>query len=428
MPLPTRATAVSAAAVPAAFFAANALSYGLLLAAAHRMSSAAYGTLSSLLGLLLISTIPMLALQTVTARRAAGNAGTAGVARGTALIAAGAGVLLLAASPGLSRFLHLDNVTGVVLVALTVPATSVIGSASGLAQGRRQFGRLALLILAGTGARSLGGVVGLLIRPTADAALLGAVVGAGVAAGAVVFAGSRGRPDPAPADREDGEDGGLVAETLHAAHAHGVFLLLTSLDVLLARHVLSPHQAGVYAVGAVLTRATLWLPQSVVLLLFASLSEQHRHRAAARRAAVTVLGFGALVVAGTALLGHLAVSVAGGRRYHQLDSTIWLWALLGGLLAVLQLAVLAGLAQRNRRRAAVLWATVAVDLVAVLVVGSDATPTRLVTTLLVVTAVAAVVALWMTLRQPAEPAGHGPAVNVGSSPAPKRDATPDGTG
>ena len=426
MPLPARATAVSAAAVPTAFFAANALSYGLLLAAAHRMSSAAYGTLSSLLGLLLISTIPMLALQTVTARRAAGNTGTAGVPRGTAQVAAGATLVLLAASPALSRFLHLDNVTGVVLVALTVPATSVIGSASGLAQGRRQFGQLALLILAGTGARSLGGVVGLLIRPTADAALAGAVVGAGVAAGAVVLVAHRGRRrDPTAAGLGDA---GLVAEVLHAGHAHGVFLLLTSLDVLLARHVLSPHQAGVYAVGAVLTRATLWLPQSVVLLLFASLSEQHRHRAAARRAAVTVLGFGALVVAGTALLGPLAVSVAGGRRYHQLDSTIWLWALLGGLLAVVQLAVLAGLAQRNRRRAAVLWATVAADLVAVLVVGGQATPTRLVTTLLVVTAVAAVVALWMTLRQPAEPAGHGPAVNVASSPAPKRDATPEATG
>ncbi len=426
MPLPARAAVVSAAAVPAAFLAANALSYGLLLAAAHRMSSAAYGTLSSLLGMLLISTIPMLALQTVTARRAAAAVSTAGVAGGTAQVAAAATLVLLAASPGLSRFLHLDNVTGIVLVALTVPATSVIGSASGLAQGRRQFGRLALLILAGTGARSLGGVVALLVRPTADAALLGVVIGSAVAAGAVAFASSRARRhDRMPTGRGDS---GLVAEVLHAGHAHGVFLLLTSLDVLLARHVLSPHQAGVYAVGAVLTRATLWLPQSVVLLLFASLSEQHRHRAAARRAAITVLGFGALVVAGTALLGRLAVSVAGGRRYHQLDSTIWLWALLGGLLAVVQLAVLAGLAQRNRRRAAVLWATIAADLVAVLAAGDSATPTRLVTTLLVVTAGAAVVALWMTLRQPVDPAGHGPAVNVASSPAPKREATPDGTG
>jgi hypothetical protein len=45
----------SAAAVPIASIAANVTSYALLLAAAHVMTEANYGTLSSLLGLLLIA-------------------------------------------------------------------------------------------------------------------------------------------------------------------------------------------------------------------------------------------------------------------------------------------------------------------------------------------------------------------------------------
>ena len=170
-----------------------------------------------------------------------------------------------------------------------------------------------------------------------------------------------------------------MPETLHAAHAHGTFLLLTSLDVLLARHVLSPSAAGAYGVGAVITRAALWLPQSVVALMFASLAQQTRHELTARRAIAVVAGLGALAVVGTAALAPLVVTVVGGSRYHGLDSIAWLFALLGALLAMVQLAVLAGLAQRRVRRAALLWLTIAADVTLVLWVAAPTTTRGLVT-------------------------------------------------
>lgn len=417
-----------AVAVPVAFVAANALSYGLLLVAAHRMPSTAYGALSSLLGLLLISTIPMTALQTVAARRAAAGEPTTGLARGTGQVAAVAAGLLAAASPALSAFLHLHDVVGVLLVAACVPGTAVLGAAAGLAQGRRRFIALAVLVLAATGGRSLGGVLGLLAGGTPDATLLGAAIGVTVGA---VTAGRTGlRPDqpaarPTPSDRRAA---GVVAETLYAAHAHGAFFVLTSLDVLLARHVLPAHDAGVYGVGATVTRAALWLPQSVVLLLFASLAERDGHRPAARRAAAAVVVLGASAVVGCAVAGPLVVAAVGGGRYRALDGTIWLFALLGGLLAVLQLAVLAGLAQRDRRRALLLWSTVVADIVVVLTTSSGATPVRLVVSYAVVTGVAAAVALRLLLAQPAVLAGQLPGAKVASRPGPNRGATPDGTG
>jgi O-antigen/teichoic acid export membrane protein len=190
-------------------------------------------------------------------------------------------------------------------------------------------------------------------------------------------------------------------ETLNAAHAHGTFLLLTSLDVLLARHVLSDSAAGVYAVGAVVTRVAVWLPQSVIALMFASLAESAHHHRTAQRASLVVLGLGTVLVAGTAATGPLVVTIFGGAKYHDLDHTMWLFALLGSLLAVLQLSVLAGLAQRTVRRAALLWTTVVADVAVVLATDDGATPTRLVVTLVSVAAAAAAIALWLTVRRPA---------------------------
>ncbi|WP_375489756.1 hypothetical protein [uncultured Jatrophihabitans sp.] len=397
MTLPSMRTARwTAASVPAAFLLANALSYALLLVAAHRISAAAYGELSSLLGLLLVATIPALALQTVAARRVAVHGTDEGVRAGTVRFGLGATVVLALVSPALAAFLHLHGVLGVLLVAATVPPLALIGAASGVAQGRREFRRLGLLILGGTGGRALGGLVAIVAFGTPDAALAGILVGAIAAATCTALDVAR---HSAPQASGTGAPG-LVLEAAHATHAHGLFLLLTSLDVLLARHVLTSSQAGVYAVGAVLTRAALWLPQSLVLLLFASLAQQASRRAAGQRAALITTALGAVAVAGTALLGPLVVSAVGGSRYHRLDSVVWLWALLGALLAVVQLAVLAGLARRSRRRAVLLWAMLVADVAVVLGIGAVNTPQRLVVGLICVAAVGAGVSLWLVLREP----------------------------
>jgi len=323
-------------------------------------------------------------------------------------------------------FLHLPNIVGILLVAASVPGTAVLGTAMGVAQGRRRFQWLAALILASTGGRSAGGLVGLLVAHTPGASLAGVSIGTTTAA-VLVVAGGR-RMSAHRASIRDRTRAGVLVETMHAAHVHGTFLLLTSLDVLLARHVLTASAAGLYSVGSVLTRAAVWLPQSVVALMFASLADSEHHLRTARRASVAVLSLGAMIVAGAAVAGNLVVSVVGGSKYHVLDHDIWLFALLGALLAVLQLAVLAGLAQRNTRRAALLWVTITADSIAVLSTSDDATPTRLIMTLVSVTSAAVVVALWLTVRQAVAPAGDPPGAQLRSSRSPKWQVTSDGTG
>jgi hypothetical protein len=386
----------AAAAVPLAMTASNVLAYALVLLAAHRLDAGSFGEVSSLLGLLLISTIPMTALQTVVARRAALGGASRGVWRGVAVVAVGAGALLCVLGPALADFLHLDDVVGILLVAATVPANATLGAAIGLAQGRRQFFLLAWRTFTAIGFRSIGGMVGLVVGGSPDSTIAGVLVG--VTTAAVLSVLPTGRPSAEPPPDPDSDAGGLVAETLHAAHAYGLFVIVTSLGVLLAQHLLSPTGAGMFAVGAALTRAVVWMPQFVPMLLFASMAQKDLHVQALRRAGLSILGLGLVAIAGSALFGRYVVSALGGARYHALDGDMWLFATLGVLLCQLQLAITAGLAQRRRRHAAVMWALIGADLLAALVLGDHATPVRLVVALVCVTAVAAGVALVLLLR------------------------------
>ena len=379
--------------VPAATIGANVASYALLLVAAHVLSKDDYGKLSSLLGLLLIGSVPMLALQTVIARRSASREGLAGTVSGAAVITIIATIVFAAAAFPLAVFLHL-SVLGPLVVAATVPGLALLGAAQGRAQGHRNFARLSVLIVATTGGRSVGGLVGLVIGRNVLGALIGVFAGTALAA---LVVGSRQLRSRARWDR--GRTRAVVFEAAHAVLAHSSFLLLTSIDVLLARHVLDADAAGVYAVGSVVTRAALWLPQSVVTIMFASLAESHNHGAAARRTAAIVAGIGAFAVIATATLSPIMVIAIGGSKYKSLDASLWLFALLGALLALVQLSIMAGLAQRRVARTALVWATIVADICVVLSVGAHQTPRGIVAILVVITACAAALATFALLRR-----------------------------
>jgi O-antigen/teichoic acid export membrane protein len=163
----------------------------------------------------------------------------------------------------------------------------------------------------------------------------------------------------------------LIAEAAHASHAYGVFLLLSVSDVLLARHVLSTAAAAVYAAGSVLTKASLWLPQSVANVLFASLTDHDRHHRVFARAVAGLAGLAVVLVTGSWLLSGLVTEVVGGGRYPQLGDDAWLFAVLGSCLAVLQFSLVAGLAVRNVAVTALIWATVAGEAVTALNLGPN---------------------------------------------------------
>jgi O-antigen/teichoic acid export membrane protein len=330
----------------------NGLSYLLLLAAARRLGTADYAELVTLLNLLLIGSVPSFALQAVAARRVATGQAD-GLLEGGVGIGLVAALLTAALSPALVAFLHLPGLTGPLLVALSMPGTAVQGLCQGVWQGEQRLIGLAVATFFGTAGRSGAGLLGLLAGGTSTAAVAALAVGVSVPALGCVLA--------LPELRRAGRHAllSVVAEAGHASHAYGVFLLLSVSDVLLARHVLTTSAAAVYAAGSVLTKASLWLPQSVANVLFASLTDSGRHHRLFARAAAGIAGLGLLLVAGSWLLSDLVTQAVGGGKYPLLREDAWLFALLGSCLAVLQFTLVAGLAVRNLMVTALIWASVA---------------------------------------------------------------------
>jgi hypothetical protein len=100
-------------------------------------------------------------------------------------------------------------------------------------------------------------------------------------------------------------------------------------------------------------------------------------------------GFGALAVAGTALLPHLALILVGGDKYADITHRLWLFALAGSLLAVVHLLVFDALARHAHGIVFMLWGAVAAVLVAAYTLGVGIT--GLVVTIAIVAAALATI-------------------------------------
>ena len=384
----------------------NLLSYLLLLLAARQLGIADYAELVTLLNLLLIGSVPSFALQAVAARRVATGSADGLLEAGTA-VGLAAALLTVLLAPALVAFLHLPGLAGPLLLALAMPGTALQGLCQGVWQGEQRLTGLAVATFVGTAGRSGGGLLGLFAGGTSTTAIAALAVGVSVPAVGCVLA--------LPELRRRGQRSllSLVAEVGHASHAYGVFLLLSVSDVLLARHVLSTPEAAVYAAGSVLTKASLWLPQSVANVLFASLTDSERHHRVFARAAAGLAGLGVAIVTGCWLLAGLVTEVVGGGRYPQLRVDAWLFATLGCCLAVLQFTLVAGLAVRNMMVTSLIWATVAAEAVLVLSLGPHPSVRLVIATMAALNLLTAIAAVLLRLvpgyRRTRSAGGRAPA-------------------
>jgi hypothetical protein len=372
----------------------NVLSYLLVLAAARRLGSDDYAALVTLINLLLVGSVPSFALQAVGARRMAIGE-ERGLWQAGLLTGLGAGLLVVAISPLLRSFLHLPSLLGLLLVAVALPATAVQGLCQGVVQGEQRFRALAVITFVGIVGKALAGLVGLLIFGTATSSMAAIAIG--------VIAASAGSAIALPELRQRAHGGRrllvpLIGEAAHASHAYGVFLLLSVFDVLLARHVLPGRAAAVYAAGSILTKGTLWLPQSVANVLFASLVDSERHHRVFARAVAGIAGVAGAIALGCWPFGWIAATVVAGDRYPELGSEIWQFAVLGGCLAVLQFTLVAGLAVRSLGVTVLIWLTVLAEAVGVFALGGHPSVRAVIGLMDVINLVSVTVAIMLRLR------------------------------
>jgi O-antigen/teichoic acid export membrane protein len=374
---------VGGAVVAAAIGVMNLTTYGLTLAAAHVLGPDQFGQFSSVLGALIVVNVLSLALQATGARRVSTTPGDRHRIERTILRATAAGAVLVLVvtvvlAPLVTRGLRLDSLVSALAMAVAAAFLTLMGGQSGILQGEQRWLPLAAVYAAMGTARLVAGGLALLVVPSAAAALVGVAIGAAVPVlvGAVALRHPSRTPGAPPVGAEPPaswrsfERGGIPREIAHSAHALLAFFAVSNVDVLLARALLGPHDAGYYASGLVLTKAMLFLPQFVVIVLFPAMARSHGGRRVHLLGLGAILGIGVVAALVVSAVSGLALVFVGGDAYAPIQSSLWIFAALGTVLAMIQLLVYSALAQRHPRAVISLWVALATTVVLAPLAGS----------------------------------------------------------
>jgi O-antigen/teichoic acid export membrane protein len=340
----------------------NITTYAFTMLAARILGPAAYGAMAGLMATVLVIGVIQLGVQATAARRVAADPGQHveiehRVVAVTTWIALALGAALLVASPLLMVLLRLDGIGAAILVAVGAVPLTITGAQLGVLQGERRWGELSLLyVMVGVSRLVLG--VGLLAwRPTEVMAMLSVTLGFFLTAllGLFILRGERER-GPA-SDRHSGR--AVVIESLQNGFALLAFFALSNVDVIIARNVLSAESAGLYAAGLIVTKAVLFLPQFVVIISFPTLSGGSGRRRALTLSLASVAVLGLLSTAAAYLAPSLVLFFVGGEAFDAIGPDLWLFALVGTALSVVQLLLFSELARQGRSATWFIWAALA---------------------------------------------------------------------
>jgi O-antigen/teichoic acid export membrane protein len=366
-PSSTRRTrAHDGSAVAVATSVMNVATYGFTMLAARIIGPSEYGAFVACLNLLVILQVVALGLQATAARRIAvdlGNVATieGAILRTTTRVSVAVGALLLVLVPAVDALLNLDSLATAAVVAVAAVPLTLAGGQAGILQGERRWGALALFYVAGGVPRLVVGTAIILWRPDATSAILG--VGLGYLFPLMVgWWALRHRRTPESVASEHSARSMLV-ESAHNAQVLFAYFALSSVDIMIARQVLDDHDAGLYASGLIMAKVMLFLPQFVVIVAFPDMASPTSRRRALIRSLLMVAALGVVMVVAARVLSGLAMVFVGGAEFGEVEDLLWVFAVLGTLLAMLQLQVYAVLARQGRRTVVLVWAALAVVVV-----------------------------------------------------------------
>ena len=352
--------------VALAMLVLNVTTYGFTIAGAHILGPTDYGALAAWMNLLLVVNVGSLGLQATAARRLSSGQHDLDdvephLVRLTLVSSAVLGVVLLALTPLINLTLQLDDWPMAAMLGLSAVPLTIVGGLSGILQGERRWGALSAVQVCIGAPRLVVGVGLMLWRPEPRLAAIAVAVTLVVPV-AVGLHALRHRHLRPGAQREGLRS--LVTEMVHNSQALLAFFAVSNVDLIVARHVLDSHDAGLYAAGLILAKAVLFLPQFVSIVAFPSMASEESSRTfVAAVGAVAVLG--GVATLATALLPGLALIFVGGSEYADVRSQLWVFAVLGTLLALLMMVVYGLLARGGQRSVYVTW----VALVAIIGVG-----------------------------------------------------------
>ena len=361
----------SGALLLAGTLSANILAYTFFIILSRYLSAGSLGAVGALVNLSTIAAVPALGLQLVAARRVARrsvdhspiDASTAGAApsntsstenaasmlRTGLEVGAATALVIVCATPLLGRILHVDALSMVLLAAGLVPM-AVSYALQGVLQGGERFGPLALMVAVSGAAKPVAAVVAATTGGSVPTVMLCLAVGWALTASLGLLLTRPGRRGGNPASRDRAR-----RDVVAASVPTSGLLLLSSLDVLLARHHLTPAESGSYTVGALFEKAALWGMAFLATLFYPAMARPLERATATAKALTITAGLG---IAGTALTWAASeplVRIAGGPDYAGLAPDAWRFTALGSLLGLVQVIVYASLARARVRAGVAIW-------------------------------------------------------------------------
>ena len=336
------------------FSVVNVANFAFHVLVSRLLGPQEYGTLSSLLAVLVVLQVPVGALQVVITHEVASRRG-AGLPDGalgrllyqaTAAGVVGAAVMLVAIGP-LKAFLHLDSGTPVVLLAFLL-----LGTLVDLVPRSALLGYLRLRVVA------VGLVLGAGLRLAAAAAFVkaglgvnGAILASTVAQAAVVGVFMyEVRKDIRSVEERPAISVSIRLAALSIGAFTG-FWLLIAIDTLLARHYLPRAESGFYAAAGTAGRMVFFLPSAVAVVLFPRFARFNGSGFHARRlllqGALLVMALGLVGTAIIAIARHLVIELIFGPAYAPSASVVAILAFSSAVAGVVSLLIYFHLARRS---------------------------------------------------------------------------------
>ena len=376
----------------------NALGYGLTVLLTRSFGPAEYGALGALLGVGLIGGIPAGALTYVLARRTAAAELPTGANERAGLrlsitVGAVVGGLVIVLSPVADAFFHLGSPWPALWLGVMLLPYSVQGALLGGLLGHERYAAFAAGQLLTALTRFAAGVVTALLTLSVAGAMAALAVGTfAAAAGLWWMCGPASWSVP-------GRSRDLLADLARACSAIAGVIVLSNVDLLLARHFLSRQESGAYALAALFGKACLWGAQFVPALVFPRLARDGSGRGLLLRSAAAAAGVGAAGILAAAVAAGPVVRVIAGDDpgYAEAVNLAVPFAILGTLWALVQLALLAAVAAGDPRPGRLLWVVVAVEAV-IIAVGAHDSPAAILAVSLACTGVLAVAATLLVLQ------------------------------
>lgn len=343
---------------------ASVTNYASNIVFSRLLSPASYGDFTALIAFSVIASVPTGAAQTVVAERIAVlqaegkrervryliRHATAHV--GTIAVLLGA--LYIACIPLVKTALGLQAIGPAIALAPLLVLSFLVPVAYGVLQGMEKFVALGLLLFGIAGSRIAFGVPWtVLANGGAGGALIGQALGnlfALIATAWLIrdYLLRRGTGAAAAGMRRLPN-----RRTLSASGAFIAFALVSNLDVLLAKLLLSPHAAGQYAALATVEKIVVFLPAAIAVVMVPSAAKaRHAEGSAARVlriAALLVVVTTMLVAIPAAIAPHFVINTMFGAKYLGVTSGVLPIVCAGAGLALLYLLVVYTVAIQDRR-------------------------------------------------------------------------------